>query len=157
MDHRQEADAGLFADKLQERIPHDSKSPYIASVWDNRYILTCVAPNISNINGALGRRLAASAEHLTRLTDEQKSSLVTAWDAQGKAYFDYSRYNMNRLSSFAQIDIRVDKTFYIGRCMLGCYLDIQNLTASKLKRQDVFMSTGVIQNPKAPLEEQHTS
>ena len=34
--------------------------------------------------------------------------------------------------------------------MLGLYLDIQNITGSKLKQQDVIMSTGVIENPSAP-------
>ncbi len=134
---------------------NDSESPYIASVWDNRYIFNLRGTYNLKHQWSIGTKISSIGGTPYTPYDEQKSSLVTAWDAQGKAYFDYSRYNMNRLSSFAQIDIRVDKTFYIGRCMLGCYLDIQNLTASKLKRQDVFMSTGVIQNPKAPLEEQH--
>ena len=86
--------------------------------------------------------------------DEEKSSLVEAWDAKGQPYYDYSRYNAERLSSFTQLDIRVDKSFYFRRCMLGVYLDIQNITGSKLKQQDVIMSTGIIENPSAPAAEQ---
>lgn len=82
--------------------------------------------------------------------DETKSSLVSAWDAQGKAYYDYSKYNKERLPAFAQVDVRVDKTFYLKHCMLGFYLDLQNITVSKLKQQDVLMSTGIIENPEAP-------
>ena len=37
---------------------------------------------------------------------------------------------------------------------IGRNLDLQNITASKLKQADVLMSTGVIENPEAPLSEQ---
>ena len=53
-----------------------------------------------------------------------------------------------------QLDVRVDKTFYLKKCMLGFYLDIQNITASKLRQPDALMSTGQIENPSAPLSEQ---
>ena len=42
-----------------------------------------------------------------------------------------------------------------GGRMLGFYLDLQNITASKLKQQDVLMSTGIIENPEAPADSQH--
>ena len=38
--------------------------------------------------------------------------------------------------------------------MLGFYLDIQNVTGSKLRQPDVLMSTGEITNPEAPAAEQ---
>ena len=76
--------------------------------------------------------------------DEEKSSLVEAWNAQGRPYYDYSKYNTERLPNFAQLDIRVDKSFYFHRCMVGFYLDLQNITGSKLKQQDVIMSTGAV-------------
>ena len=86
--------------------------------------------------------------------DEAKSSLVSAWDAQGRPYYDYARYNTERLAAFGQLDLRIDKTFYFRRCMLGLYIDLQNVTASRLERPDVLMSTGVIANPAAPADEQ---
>jgi hypothetical protein len=39
--------------------------------------------------------------------------------------------------------------------MIGIYLDIQNITGNKLKQPDVIMSTGIIENPSAPVTEQH--
>lgn len=33
--------------------------------------------------------------------------------------------------------------------MLGFYIDLQNVTGSKLRRPDVLMSTGVVENPGA--------
>ena len=67
----------------------------------------------------------------------------------------HSKYNKERLPTFAQVDLRIDKTFYLKHCMLGFYLDLQNITASKLKQQDVLMSTGISENPEAPTDSQH--
>ena len=55
-----------------------------------------------------------------------------------------------RLPSYTQIDLRVDKTFYIKTYMLGFYLDMQNVGALKQKQQDIVMSTGEVLNPNAP-------
>ena len=86
--------------------------------------------------------------------DEAKSSLVEAWDAQGKPYLDYSRYNAGRLDAFCQLDVRVDKNYYFRKWRLGIYIDLQNVTKSILRQPDVLMSTGVIENPEAPAAEQ---
>ena len=50
------------------------------------------------------------------------------------------------MDAFAQLDVRVDKVFYFRKCMLGIYVDLQNVTFSKLRQPDVLMSTGVIEN-----------
>ena len=79
------------------------------------------------------------------------------WSKPGtprRPYYDYGRYNDGRLDAFAQVDLRIDKTFYFRRCMLGLYIDLQNVTGSKLRRPDVLMSTGVVENPQAPAAEQ---
>ena len=85
--------------------------------------------------------------------DEAKSSLVSAWDAQGRPYYDYARYNTERLAAFGQLDLRIDKTFYFRRCMLGLYIDLQNVAGGRLRQPDVLMSTGEIENPSAPASE----
>ena len=86
--------------------------------------------------------------------DADKSALKEAWDAQGRPYYDYDRYNAERLDAFAQLDLHIDKIFYFRRCMLGIYIDLQNISVSKLRQPDVLMSTGVVANPEAPLSEQ---
>ena len=35
--------------------------------------------------------------------------------------------------------------------MLGAYIDIQNILNSKYKEQDVYIKTGKIINPEAPI------
>ena len=86
--------------------------------------------------------------------DIEKSSLVEAWNAQGRPYYDYGLYNTQRLDSYAQLDIRIDKNYYFKSWRLGWYLNLQNVTGSKLKEQDAFLSTGTIENPTAPTNQQ---
>lgn len=44
--------------------------------------------------------------------------------------------------------------FRIEHVAPGIYLDLQNVTKSVLRQQDVLMSTGVVENPEAPVSEQ---
>lgn len=128
---------------------------YVPSAWDNRFILNMSGTYNFPKHWSVGAKVSCIGGSPYTPYDETKSSLVEAWDVQGRAYYDYSRYNQERLPVFGQLDVRVDKTFYLKKCMLGFYLDIQNITASKLRRPDALMSTGQIENPSAPLNEQH--
>lgn len=132
----------------------DPNSPYIASAWDNRFIFNISGTYDFPHNWSVGMKIKCIGGAPYTPYDVEKSSLVTAWNAHGQPYYDYSRYNTERLPAYGQLDVRVDKTFYIKRCMLGFYIDLQNVTVSKFKRPDVLMSTGVIENPSAPIEQQ---
>lgn len=127
---------------------------YVPSAWDNRFILNMSGTYNFPKHWSLGAKVSCIGGSPYTPYDVEKSSLVEAWNVQGRAYYDYSRYNQERLPVFGQLDVRVDKTFYLKKCMLGFYLDIQNITASKLCQPDALMSTGQIENPSAPLGEQ---
>ena len=132
----------------------DKESEYIASAWDNRFIFNLRGTYNLPRHWSVGMKVSCIGGAPYTPYDADKSSLVTAWNAQGKPYYDYTRYNEERLPAFTQVDIRIDKTFYLKRCMLGFYIDLQNIAGSKLKQADVLMSTGVIKNPDAPIAEQ---
>lgn len=127
---------------------------YVPSAWDNRFILNMSGTYNFPKHWSLGAKVSCIGGSPYTPYDVEKSSLVEAWNVQGRAYYDYSRYNQERLPVFGQLDVRVDKTFYLKKCMLGFYLDIQNITASKLRQPDALMSTGQIENPSAPLSDQ---
>lgn len=127
---------------------------YVPSAWDNRFILNMSGTYNFPKHWSLGAKVSCIGGSPYTPYDVEKSSLVEAWNVQGRAYYDYNRYNQERLPVFGQLDVRVDKTFYLKKCMLGFYLDIQNITASKLRQPDALMSTGQIGNPSAPLSEQ---
>ena len=130
---------------------NNKESEYIASAWDNRFIFNLRGTYNLPRHWSVGMKISCIGGAPYTPYDADKSSLVTAWNAQGKPYYDYTRYNEERLPAFTQVDIRIDKTFYLKRCMLGFYIDLQNIAGSKLKQADVLMSTGVIKNPDAPI------
>lgn len=133
---------------------NNAQSAYLPSAWDNGFIVNASGTYQLPKNWSVGLKISAIGGAPYTPYDEDKSSLVTAWNAQGRPYADYTRYNSERLPAYGQLDIRIDKSFYFRKCMLGCYVDIQNVTNSKYKPQDVLMSTGVIANPEAPAAEQ---
>lgn len=133
-----------------ERYP----AGYIPSAWDNKFIANALCTYNFGKNWSAGAKLSCIGGAPYTPYDVQKSSLKEAWDAQGKPYLDYTLYNTERMDPFAQLDVRIDKGFYFNKWMLGLYVDLQNITGSKLKQQDVLMSTGIIENTDAPVSEQ---
>ncbi len=133
----------------------NKKSEYIPSAWDNRFIINMSGTYTLPGNWSFGFRLSCIGGAPYTPYDEELSSNVQYWDTYGKSAYDYALYNTERLPAYAQLDLRVDKDFYFRKWRLGLYLDLQNVTSSKLRQSDVFMSTGTILNPDAPIHEQH--
>ena len=128
---------------------NNKSSAYVASAWDNRYIFNASGTYNFPKNWSVGAKISCIGGSPYTPYDPDKSSLIAAWDAQGRPYYDYSRYNTMRLPAYGQLDIRVDKSFYFKKYMLGFYIDLQNVTKSKLRQQDILMSTGQT-DPKNP-------
>lgn len=133
---------------------NDRQSAYIVSAWDNRFIGNVSATYDFPRHWSVGAKLSAIGGSPYTPYDVEKSSLVQAWDVTGRPYYDYDHFNSERLGAFAQLDVRVDKNFYFPKWSLGMYVDLQNVTMSRLKQPDVPVSTGVVENPDAPLDQQ---
>jgi tRNA U34 5-carboxymethylaminomethyl modifying enzyme MnmG/GidA len=71
--------------------------------------------------------------------DLERSSLVEAWNLSGSPYFDFARLNSERFSPFHQLDVRVDKTFYLDKITAKFYIDIQNLYNFQAEQQDIIV------------------
>ena len=130
------------------------ETEYMPSAWDNRFILNLSAVYDLPKYWSIGAKVSAIGGAPYTPYDEQKSSLKIVWDAAGRPVYDYSMYNRMRLDPYYQIDVRVDKNFYFRRWTLGIYLDLQNVTFSKIRQPDAYMSTGEIINPDALPSEQ---
>lgn len=113
-----------------------SGNQYIPSAWDNRHILilTLQRPLPRNWEAGLKWRYSGGAPFTP--WDLELSSIPAAWDARGQAYPDYSRFNQQRLPAFHQLDIRLDKQFYLNRWSLMLYFDVQNVYNFKTRLQD---------------------
>jgi len=134
----------------------DGRNPdkYLPSAWDNKYLFTFSGTYSLPRNWDIGAKFRLVGPAPYTPYDIEKSSLVEAWDAKGNLYYDYSRFNSERLEPFSQLDIRVDKTYSFRKWMLTIYLDIQNAMKSTYNEPDVYIKTGNIVNPEAPASQQ---
>lgn len=136
---------------VRSEFKRPEKNEYIPTAWDNRHLLTVSGTYKLPRNWDIGLKFRAMGGTPYTPYDEDKSSLVVAWDAQAQPYYDYSLYNQYRLKAFTQLDLRVDKSYYFKGVMLGFYLDLQNILNTKYRNPDVYLSTGVIDPATATL------
>lgn len=129
-------------------------SRYLSSAWDNKHLLTFSGNYMLPHHWEVGAKLRLVGGAPYTPYDVERSSYVDAWDSGNGLLYDYSRFNSGRLDAFTQLDVRVDKTFYLRKIMLGVYVDIQNIFNSKYREQDVYLKTGRILNPEAPAAQQ---
>lgn len=135
---------------------HDSKDgkSYGDLPWDNGHLLSFSARYDFGKDYALGVKYRLSGGSPYTPYDLERSSYVQAWNATGQPYYNYLLYNSGRLPVFQQLDIRFDKGFYFKKWALELYLDLQNVLNTKYQYPDIYVSTGVIENPGAPQGEQ---
>ncbi len=105
----------------------DGAGKYIVSAWDSKQILSVTGTAALKRNWQVGGRFRFVGGLPYTPWDLNRSSLITAWNAQGGPYFDNTKLNANRFGVFHQLDIRVDKSYYLKKTTLKFYLDIQNL------------------------------
>ena len=110
----------------------DKNGLYIPAAWDNRHILNLTGLRQLPANWEIGFKWSFSGGTPYTPFDLDRSSRAEAWEgvfqgSQGLGYLDYSRFNSERLSSYHQLDLRVDKQYYFNNFSLLLYLDIQNV------------------------------
>lgn len=132
-----------------------SSGLYIPSAWDNRFITNLSAVYEFKGYWSIGAKVSAIGGAPYTPYDEEISSLRRVWDAAGRPVPDYKRYNSLRLDPYCQLDLRVDKNFYFRKWALGLYVDLQNVTFSKIDQPLAYLSTGLVIDPELPYSEQH--
>ncbi|KAF5029965.1 hypothetical protein DSECCO2_643100 [anaerobic digester metagenome] len=129
---------------------------FIPSAWDARHIINVLGSKNFKRNWTLGIKWKFSGGAPYTPYDEYTSSLVQAWDAQGRPYLDYEAYNTLRFKPFHQLDVRVDKEYFFNKWSLTLYMDIQNAYSFKAQSQDILLPVSdaagnyVIVNPSDP-------
>ncbi|MEI7895485.1 MAG: TonB-dependent receptor [bacterium] len=114
---------------------------FIPSSWDNRNLFNVTVGRKFRHNWEIGAKWRYAGGQPYTPWDINKSSLVAAWDAQGKGYLDYAAFNTLRLRSFNQLDIRIDKGFYFKKWSLMFYLDVQNVLNYQSQQPDLLVNT----------------
>lgn len=135
----------------------DLNSVWIPSSWDNRHLFNVTATRKFNNNWDFGFkwRFVGGAPYTP--FDLDKSSLKAAWYLQGQGYLDYSKFNTERLKAFHQLDLRVDKQFFLKRWSLMLYADVQNVYNHKADQPSILLRqsdiTGIpLTDPEDPLK-----
>ena len=114
----------------------DKNGNYKPSSWDNRHILIITANQKikKTWNIALKWRYAGGLPYTPY--DVQQSSYISAWNVTNQPSSDYNQVNSKRFRSFHQLDVRIDKIFYMKNSSLKFYIDIQNVYNFKSQEQD---------------------
>lgn len=138
----------------------DKNGDYIPSAWDNKHLLNFTVLKKLKKNWNIGGKWRFIGGQPYTPYDVGKSSYVEAWNVQGGPYLDYNRFNALRLSSFNQLDMRVDKQYFFDKWSLMLYVDIQNLLNFQAESAPIYVreldaaGLPVIVNPSAPPNEQ---
>lgn len=112
---------------------------YIPSAWDNQHLATVTGTYRFPYHWDLGLKLRVMGGTPYTPYDLEKSSITGAWDATSRPYYNYSKYNSERLGVFTQTDIRLDKSFYLKGWMIGIYIDLQNVLNLKYNNPAVYV------------------
>lgn len=99
---------------------------FIPSAWDNRHIVNLTVTKNLPRNWDIGFKWRFSGGAPYTPFDLELSRQVDAWNARRQGYLDFSRFNSERLKSFHQLDLRIDKQYFFDNFSLMFYLDIQN-------------------------------
>lgn len=105
----------------------------IPSSWDSKHLLTLTASKSFKNNWNVGAKWRFIGALPYTPYDFDRSSMVEAWDAKGKEYLDYSKFNALRADAYQQLDLRIDKSYLFNGWSLSVYFDIQNAYNFKLK------------------------
>ncbi len=117
----------------------DGNGNYIVSSWDSKHLVALTTTKDLKKDWRVGGRWRFVGGLPYTPWDIEKSSLVEAWDLSGGPYFDYSKLNSQRFAAFHQLDVRVDKSFYLNKITMKFYLDIQNLYNFQAEQQDILV------------------
>jgi outer membrane receptor for ferrienterochelin and colicin len=99
----------------------------IASSWDNQHLISGTLGYKFKKNWQLGLkyRLAGGAPY----TPFDETASQQTYLLLGTGTLDYQNLNSKRLTTFNQLDLRVDKKFNFKRTSLDIFLDVTNLFA----------------------------
>ena len=117
----------------------DWRDEFLPSSWDSKHLIVLTSTKDLKRNWRIGTRWRFVGGLPYTPWDLNKSSLTEAWNLTGGPYLDYSRINSERFRPFHQLDLRVDKAYYLNRITAKFYVDIQNFYNFKADQNDIIV------------------
>jgi hypothetical protein len=131
---------------------------WIPTTWDNIHLLNIYGFREFKGNWQVGFKWRLIGGQPYTPYDEYTSSLVQYWDVTGFPALNYNEYNQLRYQTFNQLDLRVDKEWYLPGITINLYADIQNVLNSKTTSSTFLIQeldaegNPIIENPGDPVE-----
>jgi outer membrane receptor for ferrienterochelin and colicin len=102
---------------------------FVASAWDNQHIVSATLGYNFKKNWKLGLkyRFSGGVPYTPYNLDASQAVYATL----GNGVLDYSQLNSQRLNSFSQLDLRLDKIVNLKKVSFDFYLDLQNVLLNK--------------------------
>jgi outer membrane receptor for ferrienterochelin and colicin len=131
---------------------------WIPTTWDNIHLLNIYGFRKFKGNWQVGFKWRFVGGQPYTPFDNYTSSLVEYWDVTRVPALDYNQYNQLRYKPFHQLDLRVDKEWYLSKITINLYADVQNVynykTASNTFLVQELDPEGnpIIENPQDPAD-----
>jgi outer membrane receptor for ferrienterochelin and colicin len=117
----------------------DGSGELIPSSWDSKHLLNITTTKDLKKNWRVGGRWRFVGGLPYTPWDLEKSAIIDVWNLTGAPSLDYTKLNTERFSAFHQLDIRVDKAYYLNNITMKFYIDIQNLYNFQAEQQDIIV------------------
>jgi hypothetical protein len=117
----------------------DAFGNYIPSSWDSKHLIALTGTRELKKDWRVGGRWRFVGGLPYTPWDLEKSANVDVWNLTGGPSLDYSKLNADRYPAFHQLDVRVDKSFYLNKLTAKFYIDIQNLYNFQAEQQDIVI------------------
>lgn len=117
----------------------DKNDVYVPTSWDSRHIVSLTGGKRFKKGWELGMRWLFSSGSPYTPYDIATSSLQQVWDVTGRGLLDYNQLNTQREANYHQLNVRLDKKFFLDKFNLNFYLDIQNLYGYKTRVAPILL------------------
>ena len=117
----------------------NSFGTYIPSTWDNRHLLTITAGKKLAKNWEIGTKFRLVGGRPYTPYNYNVSAVKTNYDVSNGGILDYARLNESRFGTYTQLDMRVDKTWFLKNFSINLYVDVQNMYASAADSQPFLL------------------
>ncbi len=118
----------------------DANNNFIPSTWDNRHLLTFTGGKKFTGNWELGAKFRVVGGRPYTPYDLEESAEIDNYDVNSNGILDFTKLNSERFRAFTQLDIRIDKTWFLKHFSINLYLDVQNVLASTPDRQPFLIA-----------------
>lgn len=117
----------------------DKNGSYVPTAWDSKHIVSLTGGKRFKNGWELGMRWLFSGGSPYTPYDIDASSLIQNWNINGQGVLDYGQLNTLRESSFHQLNVRLDKKFFLEKFTMNFYLDIQNAYGYKANLAPILL------------------